>query len=166
MSMYGMSQFESLSVRQSPITLLAWPECPLCAPRDAKSTRASDDRPKQRAFFWIIVPTIESEGNMRIKTWRRVGVVLSVVWLLVGGYWGNSAELHRGDFAVMQFTACMENSGTPDNASGACLNQFDRDYAQAIKNHWRGALIAGIVPIPVVWLLVYGLIGLVRRRRL
>jgi hypothetical protein len=103
---------------------------------------------------------------MHLKTWPRVGVVLSAVWLLVGGYWANSAELHRGDFAVTQFAVCMENSGTPGNASGVCLNQFDKDYAGAIKDHWREALIVGIVPIPVAWLLVYGLIGFVRRRRL
>lgn len=42
---------------------------------------------------------------MRLSGWQRVGVALSVVWLLLGGYWGNSAGLHRGDFAVTQFTA-------------------------------------------------------------
>jgi hypothetical protein len=102
---------------------------------------------------------------MGLSGWQRVGIVLSVVWLLVGGYWGNSMGLHKGDFAVTQFTVCMENSGSPNNASGVCLDQFDKDYAGAIKDHWREALIVGIVPIPVAWLLVYGLIGLVRRRR-
>jgi hypothetical protein len=102
---------------------------------------------------------------MGLSGWQRVGIALSVVWLLVGGYWGNSMGLHKGDFAVTQFTVCMENSGAPDNASGVCLVQFDKDYAGAIKDHWREALIVGIVPIPVAWLLVYGLIGLVRRRR-
>jgi len=102
---------------------------------------------------------------MSLSGWRRVGVVLSVVWLLVGGYWGNSMGLHKGDFAVRQFTVCMENSGSPNNASGVCLDQFDKDYAAAIKDHWREALLVGIVPIPVAWLLVYGLMGLVRRRR-
>ncbi len=103
---------------------------------------------------------------MGLSGWQRVGVVVSVVWLLAGGYWGNSMGLHKGDFAVTQFTVCMENSRSPDNASGVCLDQFDKDYAGAIKDHWREALIVGIVPIPVAWLLVYGLMGLVRRRRL
>ena len=103
---------------------------------------------------------------MSLSGWWRVGVVLSVVWLLAGGYWGNSMGLHKGDFAVTQFAVCMENSRNPGNASGACLDQFDKDYAKAIKDHWREALIAGIVPIPVAWLLVYGLMGLIRRRRL
>ena len=103
---------------------------------------------------------------MGLSGWQRVGVVLSVVWLLAGGYWGNSRALHKGDFAVTQFAVCMENSRSPDNASGVCLDQFDRDYAEAIKDHWRDALMVGIVPIPLAWLLVYGWTGLVRRRRL
>jgi|HubBroStandDraft_2_1064218.scaffolds.fasta_scaffold233463_2 hypothetical protein len=102
---------------------------------------------------------------MSLGGWQRVGVVFSVVWLLAGGYWGNSMGLHKGDFAVTQFAVCMENSRSPDNASGVCLDQFDKDYAEAIKDHWREALMVGIVPIPVAWLLVYGLIGLARRRR-
>jgi hypothetical protein len=103
---------------------------------------------------------------MGLKGWKRVGVAVSVVWLLAGGYWGNSRGLHKGDFAVRQFAVCMENSSNPGDASGVCLDQFDKDYAGAIKDHWRDALIVGIVPIPVAWLLVYGLMGLARRRRL
>lgn len=103
---------------------------------------------------------------MRPKTWRRGGVVLSLIWLLAGGYWGNSAGLHKGDFAVKQFRVCMENSATPGNASGGCLERFERNYAEATRGHWQQALMVGIVPIPVAWLLVYGLIGLARRQRL
>jgi hypothetical protein len=99
---------------------------------------------------------------MSLRGWRRVGVALSVVWLLAGGYWANSRALHKGDFAVTEFTACMANSSNPGNASGACLGQFDKDYAGAIKDHWRDALMVGIIPILAAWLLVY---GLARRRR-
>lgn len=99
---------------------------------------------------------------MRLSGWQRVGIAVSVVWLLAGGYWGNSAGLHKGDFAVRQFRMCMENSPSPGNASGACLDQFVKDYTGAIKDHWRDALQVGLVPIPIAWLLA---IGLVRRRR-
>ena len=47
-------------------------------------------------LFWIIVPTVEPEEKMRLKTWRRVGVVLSVVWLLVGGYWATAWDSTEG----------------------------------------------------------------------
>ena len=99
---------------------------------------------------------------MRSKGWRRVGVVLSLVWLLAGGYWANSRALHKGDFAVRDFAACLESSSNPGNASGPCLDHFDRDYTHAIRNHWRDALIVGIVPILFASLLVY---GVARRRR-
>lgn len=102
---------------------------------------------------------------MSQKGWRRAGIALSTVWLLAGGYWGNSMGLHRGDFAVRQFNLCMENSANPGSASGTCLTQFDKNYPEAIKDHWWEALLVGIVPIPVAWLLVNGAIGLVRRGR-
>ena len=98
------------------------------------------------------------------KRRRRIGVGLSLVWLLAGGYWANSTGLHKGDFAVSQFALCVENSGNPGSAAGRCLTQFDKDYPEAIRYHWRNALMVGVVPIPVAWLLVYGLSGLVRRR--
>jgi hypothetical protein len=101
---------------------------------------------------------------MRSKGWRRVGIGLSIVWLLAGGYWANSRALHKGDFAVRQFAVCLEGSSNPGNAGGPCLDQFTRDYTHAIKDHWRDALIVGIVPIPIAWLLVYGVIGWTRRR--
>ncbi|HEX4105586.1 MAG TPA: hypothetical protein VHX92_05090 [Rhizomicrobium sp.] len=100
----------------------------------------------------------------RRSRWKRIGIVLSVVWFLAGGYWGNSMGLHKGDFAVTQFDLCLENSANPGNASGECLTQFEKGYSEAIKDHWWEGLIMGIVPIPVAWLLVYGLIGLARRR--
>jgi hypothetical protein len=99
-----------------------------------------------------------------LNKWQRIGVGLSFVWFLGGGYWGNSMGLHKGDFAVTQFDLCMENSSNPGNASGTCLTQFQKDYSGAIKGHWSEAFIMAIIPIPVAWLLVYGLMRVARRR--
>lgn len=97
---------------------------------------------------------------MRLKRW---GIALSIVWFLAAGYWGVDTGLHKGDFAVRQFDLCVENSATPGNA-GACLTQFDQDYPQAIRYRWPRALIVGIVPVGVAWLLVLGWRGWARRR--
>jgi len=101
---------------------------------------------------------------MRQGKWRRTGIALSVIWLLAGGYAGNSMGLHKGDFAVRQFRACVENSSNPGNAGGECLDQFDKDYTTAIKDHWWYGLALGIIPIPLAWILAYGLTGMRRRR--
>ena len=100
---------------------------------------------------------------MSPKAWRRTGIALSIVWLLAAGYTANSAGLHKGDFAVRDFRACIENSQSPGNANGACLDQFTRDYTNAIQGHWQQALTAGLLPIALAWLLVYGLAALRRR---
>ena len=95
---------------------------------------------------------------------RRIGIALSVVWLLAGFYAGNSMGLHKGDPAVRQFRTCLEHSPNPGNAGGACLDQFEHDYTSAIAGHvWMG-LALGIIPIPFGWILAYGLMGMTRRR--
>ena len=97
------------------------------------------------------------------KGWRRVGIALSIVWFLGAGYWGNSTALHRGDFAMVQYRACLINSSNPGNASGGCVEQFTKDYTTAIKGHLQLGLEVGLLPLAIAWLLVYGLIGLKRR---
>lgn len=99
---------------------------------------------------------------MRQGKWRRAGIALSILWLLIGGYWGNSTGLHRGDFAVAAFRHCTVNSASPGNAGGPCLMQFEKDYAQAIRGHWRDAFAVGVLPILIAWLMAY---GLTRRKR-
>ena len=100
---------------------------------------------------------------MSQKGWRRAGIALSIVWLLAGSFYGNTLGLHRGDFAMTQYRACLINSANPGNASGGCLEQFTRDYTTAIKGHLQQGLMVGIGPILVAWLLAYGLMA--RRRR-
>ena len=101
---------------------------------------------------------------MSRKAWRRSGIALSIVWFLAAGYAVNSAGLHRGDFAMTQYRACLINSPNPGNASGGCLEQFTRNYTTAIRGHFRDGLLAGILPILAAWGLAYGLAGTRRRR--
>jgi len=99
---------------------------------------------------------------MSKKGWLRLGVALSVVWFLAGGFYGNTVGLHRGDFAMVQYRACLINSQNPGNASGGCLEQFTRDYTTAIKGHLQLGLMVGLLPLAAAWLLAFGLMA--RRR--
>jgi len=101
---------------------------------------------------------------MRQKKWRRWGIALSTLWLLAAGYWGLNTGLHKGDFAATRFDLCVENSRHPENAGGKCLIRFEHDYPQAIQSRWWRALIAGVVPIPIAWFLVYGFARIGARR--
>ncbi len=101
--------------------------------------------------------------GLRLNGWQRIGVVVSVIWFVVGGFWGNSLGIHEGDWVVSSYSFCLKHLVGPGmETSQQCADTFYREYPEAIKYHWWYALIVGLVPIPIGWGLIYGSIGLVR----
>ena len=106
----------------------------------------------------------------RLNGWQRIGIVASVCWFIVGGLWINSLVIGElGAPATAAYRACLEaRSIQPDGTVprdtdwGPCSERFKRDYVAAVADHWRWAAFFTLTPIPIVWLIVYGLIALVR----
>jgi hypothetical protein len=44
----------------------------------------------------------------------------------------------------------------------ACGKKFQAAYIPAVTNHWTWAAAYTLIPIPIVWLIVYGIVLLVR----
>jgi hypothetical protein len=95
----------------------------------------------------------------RLNGWQRIGIILSVIWILVGGFWGNSIGIHEGDLEVTWLGICLKIH--PDDWAG-CHRDFNKDFAEAIQYHWYYAAFLAFAPIPVAWWIVYGLVGLGR----
>ena len=92
----------------------------------------------------------------QLNGWQRIGIVLSVIWILVGGFWGNTIGFHEGDPALYAHRVCLETH--PDDWPG-CGRIFTRDFIEATKDQ---AAFVAFVPIPIAWLIVYGFVGLFR----
>jgi uncharacterized protein len=93
-----------------------------------------------------------------LNGWRRIGVILSVIWIVFGGSWG---WRHAYDKADAEFRVCLTAAKTVA-AVKACRET--RFRALAVP---RG-VIAGVVafaPLAAVWLIIYGLILVARRIR-
>jgi hypothetical protein len=43
-----------------------------------------------------------------------------------------------------------------------CLQAFENEWPAAIANHWLYAVVVGLVPIPLGWLLAYAGMALMR----
>jgi len=98
------------------------------------------------------------------------------LWALYGAYLGNEYGLHQGDWTTFVYESCIDSAqqravndqySKPaqeqhaiDNA--ACEQSRDRDWRASIQYHWQYAAFVGLVPIPLGWLFVYGVIKLVR----
>ena len=96
---------------------------------------------------------------MRLNGWQRLGVIASIVWAVIGGFLGDDIGIHAGDWASRALLACLEMGAQSD---AVCDATFRHDFTAAVANHWYYAAFLGLGPIPVAWVIAYGLIGIWR----
>ena len=101
----------------------------------------------------------------RLNGWQRIGVVLSVIWLIGGGMLTYQIVLGAGGTCTVDHTTLSE-------ADQLALNA--RDYQKMItaglltvrracdEEIYFRSLVYTVIPLVVAWLLVYGLVWLVR----
>jgi hypothetical protein len=107
---------------------------------------------------------------MRLNGWQRIGVIASVCWFIGGGLWINSIVIEDlGAPAVAEHRRCLDaRSIQPDGTVpkdtdwGPCGVRFMAAYKAAVADHWSYAAAYTLVPIPIIWLIVYGLVGFER----
>jgi ketosteroid isomerase-like protein len=93
--------------------------------------------------------------RFRLNGWQRIFIVLSVVWMIVGGLWG---WRHANDKADADFKLCITQIQTASDVQ-ACRAK----RAEALVPNWFGAAVVALAPIAVVGLFFYGLIFVARR---
>jgi hypothetical protein len=79
--------------------------------------------------------------------------------MVAGGLWGNYIEIHERDGTVSGYNFCREYK--PDDWP-PCSQIFDKEYAEATKYQGWDAAIVALVPIPIGWLLMWGLVVFVQ----
>jgi len=105
--------------------------------------------------------------------WIRIGIVLSVIWALVGGSWGNNWAINEASkLTSAQVDNCLSaNRARPRSKDGdiwtPCWEQFGENYLRNVQGHWSAAAMVGLVPIPIAWFMACMFVGLYRwtRRR-
>jgi uncharacterized protein len=95
--------------------------------------------------------------RFRLNGWQRILIVLSVVWMIVGGLWG---WRHANERADAEFKLCITQIQTVSDVQ-ACRAR----RAGALVPNWFGAAVVALAPITVVGLFFYGLIFVARRTK-
>jgi ketosteroid isomerase-like protein len=96
--------------------------------------------------------------KVRLSRWQRIGVLLAMVWMVIGGSWG---WRHAYDKADAEFRVCLTAAKTVADVKACRETRF---RAIAVP---RGvsAAVGALAPLAVIWLVVYGLIFAARRIR-
>jgi len=85
---------------------------------------------------------------MKARGWRRIGIVLSVIWVIVGSFWGNTIGIHEGDFAKAKYDVCVRKD---QSDLAKCTADFETDYKRDTQNLWLYVAILAFVPILIAW---------------
>lgn len=96
--------------------------------------------------------------KFRLTGWRRVGIVLSIIWIVIGGSWGWK---HAYDKVDTDFKICV---AAVQSAADLEACRDTRNSALAVPRGVSAAVVA-LGPLIVVWLVGYGFVLLGRRIR-
>lgn len=96
--------------------------------------------------------------RFQLNGWQRIGVVLALVWMVIGGSWG---WRHAYDKADAEFRACIAAVKTVADVQ-ACRDT--RFRAMAVPRGVSAAIVA-LAPLAVIGLFIYGLVWLGRRMK-
>ena len=96
--------------------------------------------------------------EFRLNRWQRIVLVLSIIWIVIGGSWG---WRHAYDQVDADFKTCVAAVKTAADLESC---RETRNAAIAIPRGVHAAIVA-FGPLLIVWLAVYGPILLLRRTR-
>jgi len=93
--------------------------------------------------------------KFRLAGWQRIFIILSVIWMAIGGSWG---WRHAYDKVDTDFKMCVAAVKTSADLQ-ACRDT--RNTALAVPRGVSATVVA-LGPLLVFWLALYGLVLLVR----
>jgi hypothetical protein len=95
------------------------------------------------------------------RNWRWSVIILAVAWAIAGGVLGRELAVRHGlAKAIKTYERCL---ATPTHRPESRQKAFrDRSRNNEQRPHWVASATLGLLPIAIVWLLVWGAMALVR----
>ena len=99
-------------------------------------------------------------ANMYLNGWQRIWLVASVCWIIGGSLWIHSFAI---DDAHTGYEICFHSRSEGRSAEN-CESKYAANLHAVVADpyHWLYTAALTLIPIPIVWLIVYGLVALVR----
>jgi hypothetical protein len=98
---------------------------------------------------------------MRLNGWQRIGIALSLPWIVVGTLWESGASIEKStSLSKLVYSVCSEDHPF----SNTCAADFSHNYARDLElsNHWADGVAFGVVPVIMAWVAVYALLWIAR----
>lgn len=90
---------------------------------------------------------------MRLSGWARIGVVLSVLWVVGGGMWKRAHDLDEAvSVSIRESLACVEQSPSyPHNVTEQerrhCTDLSQQIQDDMLRDNWQHVAVFAFVPL-------------------
>ena len=97
---------------------------------------------------------------MKLNGWQRIGVVLSIVWIIGAGIYQRHADIQRAsDSAGFAFRICSDNEQLkPEIDLDRCTKEIENSYKIWMVGSWGNVAFFAFVPMLLGWVAAYVLI--------
>jgi hypothetical protein len=101
---------------------------------------------------------------MQLNGWQRIGVVVSVAWIIGAGLYQRNADVHRAQAAMtLSYKACTEALRYSANQDfGKCMDGASKDFGIWMDGSWANVASTALIPVPLGWALAYAMIAVWR----
>lgn len=91
---------------------------------------------------------------MRLNRWQRIGVVLSVVWMVSAAIYQRNADIDRAEsFSKDSFQVCLDSKSLAHNKDiSSCEQEREKSLAIWMTGSWGNVAFIALAPIPLSWL--------------
>jgi hypothetical protein len=97
---------------------------------------------------------------MKLNRWQRIGVVLSVLWMLGGAAYERKSQVDTAtSSAQLTYKMCLDIGG---EQIAKCSEEFAKNYAEFLKPYWIDVALRAFAPVLLGWLLVFIIIRVYR----
>lgn len=101
---------------------------------------------------------------MKLNRWQRIGVVLSVVWVLGAAYYERNRQMESGQtwMEISSQNCHGYNALAKDIPKKDCSKEWDRAFQIHMIPQWENIAFVSLTPIPIGWGIVFLFIRIYR----
>ena len=103
----------------------------------------------------------------KLNMWQRLGIVLSLLWIIGGGLWQRTSDVSQASSMMQsQYQPCSETAsqliyGT-DAANEKCMSEALKTFNIYLEDSWAKVVFFAIAPVLLAWLLAYAFLWTAR----
>ena len=96
----------------------------------------------------------------KLKMWQRLGIVISLLWIIGGGLWQRTSDVSRAsNMAQSQYQPCSETASQLTSGATAanekCMSESLKTFNIFLEGSWGNVAFFAVGPVLLAWLLAY-----------